>query len=90
MNITTLRKEEASLLEQEKAGSPLAPNRQAMFQHLAAIREHDLLKKRHEEMLKKQRDSEVATEMERIGQGETIDMIEPRSCPPPRSRPCAG
>ena len=81
-NIATLKKETAGLLEQEKAAvASSVPNHQDMFQHLAAIREHDLLKKRHEEMLKKQRDSEVATEMERVGQGETIDMIEPPILP---------
>ena len=82
LNIATLRKEETSLLTQEKQSiAASVPNHQAMFQHLSAIREHDLLKKRYEEMLKKQRDSEVATEMERVGQGETIDMIEPPILP---------
>ena len=81
-NIATLQREEASLLDQEKAAMAAAqPNEQAQFQNLAALREHDLLKKRHEELLKKQRDSEVATEMERIGQGETIDLIEPPVLP---------
>ena len=81
-NIATLRKEEASLLSEEKeAVSASLPNHEQLFQHMAAIREHDLLKKRHEELLKKQRDSEVATEMERVGQGETIDMIEPPILP---------
>lgn len=77
-NLATLKKEEASLLEQEKAAAAAAqPNERQMYNNLAAIREHDLLKKRFEEMTKKQRDSEVATEMERVGQGETIDLIEP-------------
>ena len=81
-NIATLQREETSLLDQEKAAVAAAkPNEQAQFQNLAALREHDLLKKRHEELLKKQRDSEVATEMERVGQGETIDLIEPPVLP---------
>ena len=81
-NIVSMQREESSLLEQEKtAAANSQPNEQAQFQHLAVLREHDLLKKRHEELLKKQKDSEVATEMERIGQGETIDLIEPPLLP---------
>ena len=81
-NIVSMQREESSLLEQEKtAAAHSLPNEQAQFQHLAVLREHDLLKKRHEELLKKQKDSEVATEMERIGQGETIDLIEPPVLP---------
>ena len=81
-NVTSMRREESSLLDEEKAAAAHAlPGQQAQFQHLAVLREHDLLKKRHEELLKKQKDSEVATEMERIGQGETIDLIEPPVLP---------
>jgi predicted Zn-dependent protease/uncharacterized protein involved in exopolysaccharide biosynthesis len=81
-NIAALQKEEASLLEQEKEAVAAAmPNERQAFLNLAAIRDHELLKKRFEEMLKKQRDSEVATEMERVGQGETIDLIEPPVLP---------
>lgn len=81
-NIETLKKEEAGLFEQEKAALAAAqPNQMAQYQHLAAIREHELLKRRFEELQKKQRDSEVATEMERVGQGETIDLVEPPVLP---------
>ena len=81
-NVASMRREESSLLEEEKASAAHSlPSEQAQFQHLAVLREHDLLKKRHEELLKKQKDSEVATEMERIGQGETIDLIEPPLLP---------
>lgn len=81
-NIAMLQKEETSLLEQEKdAVDASVPNQQRAFLNLAAMREHELLKKRYEELLKKQRDSEIATEMERVGQGETIDLIEPPVLP---------
>lgn len=81
-SIATMKREEVSLLTQEKeAIARSLPNEQAAFQNLAALRDHELLKLRYAELLKKQRDSEVATEMERIGQGETIDLIEPPVLP---------
>ena len=81
-NIETLKKEEGGLLEQEKHALAAAePNQLAQYHHLAALRQHELLRKRFEELQKKRRDSEVATEMERVGQGETITLVEPPVLP---------
>jgi Flp pilus assembly protein TadD/uncharacterized protein involved in exopolysaccharide biosynthesis len=46
---------------------------------LVAKREYESAKQQHEQLLKKHEESRVASEMERRGQGETVELIEPAS-----------
>ncbi len=48
---------------------------------LVAKREYEAVKDRHSDLLKKFEESKAASEMERRGQGESVELLEPASMP---------
>ncbi|MBM3762435.1 MAG: tetratricopeptide repeat protein [Acidobacteria bacterium] len=54
---------------------------------LVAKREYDAAKEHHNQLLKKHEESKAASEMERRGQGESVEMLEPASKPSEAEQP---
>ena len=76
-----LRTEAQRLREQQ--GSPAGQE----VELLVAKREYESAKEHHNELLKKHEESRSASEMERRGQGESIEMLEPASKPTEAENP---
>lgn len=79
-SIADLRNEESQLraeIARMRAGLQVDPNTQIEF--LRAKREYESLREQHAQLLKKQKESQQASEMEKRGQGETVELIEPAS-----------
>jgi tetratricopeptide (TPR) repeat protein len=76
-----LRTEAQKLREQQ--GSPAGQE----VELLVAKREYDSAKEQHGQLFKKHEESRAASEMERRGQGESVEMLEPASLPGEAERP---
>ena len=70
-----LRAEAQRLREQQ--GAPAGQE----VELLVARREYESAKEHHEGLVKKHQESRTASEMERRGQGESVEMLEPASLP---------
>lgn len=70
-----LRAEAQRLREQQ--GAPAGQE----VEMLVAKREYESAKNHHEELVRKHEESRTASEMERRGQGESVEMLEPASLP---------
>ena len=55
------------------------PSQSEDLDYMRLVREYASLKEFHLSLLRKQKESEVATEMERLGRGETVELVEPPS-----------
>lgn len=76
-----LRAEAQRLREQQ--GPPAGQE----VEMLAAKREYEAAKEQHAELFKKHEESRAASEMERRGQGESVEMLEPATRPEESERP---
>ncbi len=76
-----LRVEAQRLREQLNA----TPGQEAEL--LSARRDYENAKEQHSALVKKQAESRVASEMERRGQGETVELLEPASLPLSAQKP---
>ncbi len=80
ISIVDLRRQEAELrTESQRARASMAVEPTTTTEQLAVMRQYTNLKEQFNALLKKQTESQTASEMERRGQGETVEMIEPPS-----------
>ncbi len=66
---------------------PAGANSELEMERLVLMREYSVLKDQYTELTKKQRESQVASNMERRGQGETAELIEPPTMPESAEQP---
>jgi predicted Zn-dependent protease/uncharacterized protein involved in exopolysaccharide biosynthesis len=82
---TTLQKENAEEAELSaeiaKIRSQFTTNQAKEDERLEAMREYDATKAHYAELTRKQRDSQLASDMERRGHGETAELVEPPTYP---------
>lgn len=76
-----LRAEAQRLREQQ--GAPVGQE----VELLVARREYEAAKEHHNQLVKKHEESHAASEMERRGQGESVEMLEPASRPSEAEKP---
>jgi succinoglycan biosynthesis transport protein ExoP len=82
LTVKRLEKEERELGAQVAAlRTKYLPDSNAEMDRIIIQREYTMLKDHYAELLRKQRDSQIASDMERRGQGETVELIEPASAP---------
>jgi len=82
-SITELRRQEVELrAESQRARAAMAVEPSTNTEQLAVTRQYANLKEQYNALVKKQNESQTASEMERRGQGETVEMIEPPSLAP--------
>ena len=82
-SIADLRRQEVELrAESQRVRNSLATEPSTNTEQLAVTRQYTNLKEQFNSLLKKQNESQTASEMERRGQGETVEMIEPPSLAP--------
>lgn len=82
LTVKRLEKEERDLAGQVATlRARYLPDSNSEIDRLVIQREYSMLKEHYAELLKKQRDSQIASDMERRGQGETVELIEPASAP---------
>ena len=87
---SALMAEEAQLKRQMNAlRESLAPAPDSEMERLVLNREYTVLKEQYSELNRKQRESQVASNMERRGQGETVELIEPPTLPDSAEQPIA-
>lgn len=80
--ILNLQRQEAEFrAEAQKVRSEMSIDPETNSELLALTRQYDSVKEQFGVLMKKQQESQTASEMERRGQGETVEMIEPPSRP---------
>lgn len=57
------------------------------MEYLRLTREYEVLKEFHRALVKKQQEANVGSEMERLGRGEAIELVEPPTLPTEASQP---
>ena len=81
-SIRAVQAEHASLSQKAaamRAGAAAVPEDELEYARL--LREQAFAREFYQSLLRKQKESETASEMERIGRGETVEMIEPPEAP---------
>lgn len=75
--------QEAGELAKEIAGlrSQFRPDESREVERLNLIREYHVVKEHYQQLTKRQRESELASDMERRGHGETVELVEPPTFP---------
>ena len=82
LTVKRLEKDERELSAQVVAlRARYMPDGGSEMDRIVIQREYSMLKDHYAELLKKQRESQIASDMERRGQGETVELIEPASAP---------
>ncbi len=82
LTVKRLEKDERELSAQVVAlRSRYLPDSASEMDRIVIQREYSMLKDHYADLLKKQRESQIASDMERRGQGETVELIEPASAP---------
>jgi succinoglycan biosynthesis transport protein ExoP len=80
--IVDLQRQESEFrAESQRVRASMAVDPETNTELLALTRQYDNLKEQFGVLMKKQQESQTASEMERRGQGETVEMIEPPSLP---------
>ncbi len=87
---SALMAEEGQLKRQMSAlRESMSPAPDSELDRLVLNREYAVIKEQYSELTKKQRESQVASNMERRGQGETVELIEPPVLPDSAEQPVA-
>ena len=82
LTVKRLEKEDRELAAQTASlRTRYMPDGAGEMDRIVIQREYTMLKDHYAELLKKQRESQIASDMERRGQGETVELIEPASAP---------
>ena len=82
LTVKRLEKDERELSAQVVAlRARYMPDGGAEMDRIVIQREYSMLKDHYADLLKKQRESQIASDMERRGQGETVELIEPATAP---------
>ncbi|MBY0505652.1 MAG: tetratricopeptide repeat protein [Bryobacteraceae bacterium] len=82
LTVKRLEKDERELAAQVVSlRTRYLPDSNSEMDRIVIQREYSMLKDHYAELLKKQRESQIASDMERRGQGETVELIEPASAP---------
>lgn len=82
LTVKRLEKDERELAAQVAAlRTRYLPDSSQEMDRLVIQREYSMLKDHYADLLRKQRESQIASDMERRGQGETVELIEPASAP---------
>ncbi len=80
VSIADLRRQEVELrAESQRVRNSMSIEPSTNTEQLALARQYSNLKEQYTILVKKQHDSQTASDMERRGQGETVEMIEPPS-----------
>ena len=77
----TAREEREMAASLNDVKSRYLPRGEADLDRLVVQREYLMLKDHYAQLLRKQRESQIASDMERKGQGETVELIDPPNLP---------